>query len=60
MAEDFDGKVATNQDGSKAYKHVIHTTLQFCQFLYPLTQVGTNGLYDYYKLEFMATPHLPE
>ncbi len=59
-AENYDGIVATNEGNSKAYKNVIHTTLQFCQFLYPLTQVGTNRLYDYYKIEFMATPHLPE
>ncbi len=60
VAENYNGVVATNEGNSMAYKNVIHTTLQFCQFLYPLTQVGTNGLYDYYKMEFMATPHLPE
>jgi hypothetical protein len=59
-AENYSGVVATNEGNSKAYKNVIHTKLQFCQFLYPLTLVGTNGLYDYYKIEFMATPHLPE
>jgi hypothetical protein len=59
-AENFNGVVATNQGSSVAYKNVIHTILQFCQFEYPLTQVGTNGLYDYYKIEFKATPHLPE
>jgi hypothetical protein len=42
------------------YKNVVHVILDFCQFQYPLTQVGTNGLYDFYKLEFRATPHLPE
>jgi hypothetical protein len=59
-AENYDGVVATNQGYSRAYKNVIHTVLQFCQFEYPLTPVGTNGLYDYYKMEFKATPHLPE
>jgi hypothetical protein len=58
--EDYNGNVSTLDGTSKAYKTVIHTTLQFCQFLYPLTPVGSNGLYDYYKLEFKATPHLPE
>jgi Tfp pilus assembly protein PilW len=58
-AENYNGIVSTN-DGSRAYKNVIHTTLQFCMFEYPLTAVGTNGLYDFYKLEFKATPHLPE
>jgi hypothetical protein len=60
VAEDYTGNVATNTGNSKAYKNVIHTKLQFCQFQYPLTPVGTNGLYDFYKLEFKATPHLPE
>jgi prepilin-type N-terminal cleavage/methylation domain-containing protein len=60
VAEDFTGAVTTNQGTSKAYKNVIHVKLQFAQFLYPLTPVGTNGLYDYYKMEFRATPHLPE
>ncbi len=60
VAEDYTGTVATNQGSSKAYKNVIHANLQFAKFLYPLTPVGTNGLYDYYKMEFRATPHLPE
>lgn len=59
-AEDYNGNIATNEGTSKAYKNVIHATLQFCQFEYPMTQVSTNGLYDYYKMEFKATPHLPE
>jgi len=58
--ENYNGVVSTNMGSSRAYKSIIHTTLQFCQFLYPRTVVGTNGLYDYYKIEFMATPHLPE
>lgn len=60
QAEDYNGVVATNEGTSKAYKNVIHTTLQFCQFQYPLTPVGTNGLFDFYILNFKATPHLPE
>jgi hypothetical protein len=59
-AENYNGVVATNRGSSKAYKNLIHTVLQFCQFQYPLTPVGTNGLYDFYKVEFRATPHLPE
>ena len=57
--ENYNGVVQTNFNG-QSYKGLIHVILQFCQFQYPLTQVGTNGLYDYYKLEFKATPHLPE
>ncbi|HEV2691509.1 MAG TPA: hypothetical protein VG347_01295 [Verrucomicrobiae bacterium] len=58
--EDYNGSAATNDANSKSYKCIIHINLQFCQFEYPLTQVGTNGLYDYYKIEFKVTPHLPE
>jgi len=59
-AENYNGVIQTNDGTSKAYKNVVHTILQFCQFQYPLTQVGTNGLYDYYRIDFRATPHLPE
>ena len=58
--EDYNGNPVANAGTSTSYKRIIHTTLQFCKFEYPLTTVGTNGLYDYYKLEFKATPHLPE
>jgi hypothetical protein len=60
-AENYGGVPQTNSITSvNTYKNIIHVDLQFCQFQYPLTEVGTNGLYDYYKLEFRATPHLPE
>ena len=59
-AENYNGVIQTNDGTSKSYKNVVHTILQFCQFQYPLTQVGTNGLYDYYRIDFRATPHLPE
>ena len=59
-AENYDGTPATTQGDSASYKNVIHTTLQFCQFQYPTTQVGSNCLYDYYRQDIKATPHLPE
>lgn len=55
-SENWTGAVQT----VRTYKGVIHTTLQFEQFQYPLTRVGTNGLYDYYRIECRATPHLPD
>jgi hypothetical protein len=58
--EDYAGNPATNGANNTSYKCIIHLDLQFCLFRYPLTAVGTNGLYDYYKIEFRATPHLPE
>ncbi len=45
---------------STTYKCVIHTTLQFCEFQYPLTMVGSNYLFDYYRIDCRATPHLPD
>ena len=60
VAEDYTGAVANYAGTSKAYKNLIHAKLQFAKFLYPITVVGTNGLYDFYKIEFKATPHLPE
>lgn len=59
-AEDYNGNLQTNVNNGTNYKSIIHCTLSFFQFLYPLTQVGTNGLYDYYQLDMRATPHLPE
>jgi prepilin-type N-terminal cleavage/methylation domain-containing protein len=44
----------------RTYKSVIHATLQFCQFQYPLTSVGTNGLFDYYRIDCRVTPHIPD
>jgi hypothetical protein len=55
-SEDYLGNTQT----VRTYKGVIHATFQFCQFQYPLTAVGTNGLYDYYRIDCRATPHLPD
>jgi Tfp pilus assembly protein PilW len=56
ITENYAG--ATNW--SITYKNVIHTTLQFCEFQYPLTKVGSNYLFNYYRLDCRATPHLPD
>ena len=59
-AENYNGSNQSTVWSSKSYKNVIHTTLQFQQFQYPTTTVGSNCLYDYYQLDYKATPHLPE
>ena len=59
-AENYNGTNQSSTWSSKSYKNVIHTTLQFQQFQYPTTTVGSNCLYDYYQLDYRATPHLPE
>lgn len=55
-SENFQGITQTN----RTYKGVVHATLQFCEFEYPLTKVGSNYLYDYYRIDCRATPHLPD
>jgi len=55
-SEDYTGTPQT----SRTFKGVIHTTLQFCEFQYPLTRVGSNYLYQYYRMDCRATPHLPD
>jgi hypothetical protein len=54
--EDYTG--ATQYD--RTFKGVIHTTLQFCQFQYPTTTVGSNCLFSSYHIDCRATPHLPD
>lgn len=53
--ESFQGTPNYSQD----YKQVIHFTLGFIQYQYPLTKIGANYLYDYYKMEFRVAPHVP-
>jgi prepilin-type N-terminal cleavage/methylation domain-containing protein len=55
-AEDHRGVVQTDL----SHKGVIHVMLQFAQFQYPQTVVGTGYLYDFYKMEFRLTPHVPD
>lgn len=50
-AEDHLGNVLTES----AQSYVMHVTLQFYQYRYPLTGVGPGHYYDYYKLEFKVT-----
>ncbi len=39
------------------YKYVILTTLEFCQYQYPLTRVGPGNYYDYYRIQFRVGSH---
>jgi type II secretory pathway pseudopilin PulG len=55
-SENYQGSTQT----VKTYKGVVHTTLQFSQFLYPVTPVGSNSLFNYYRIDCRATPHLPD
>ena len=55
-SEDYLG----NTQSVRTYKGVVHATLQFSQFMYPYAAVGSNGLYDYYRIDCRATPHVPD
>jgi hypothetical protein len=55
-AEDYRG----NTQAVRTYKSVIHATFQYSQFQYPLTQVGSNSIFDNYRVDVRATPHLPD
>lgn len=56
QAEDYRGTPQTTFTS----KCVIHVMLQFAQYQYPKVIVGAGYLYDYYKMEFRLTPHIPD
>lgn len=55
-SEDYTG----TPQSTRTYKGIIHTTLQFCEFQYPLTMIGSNYLFNAYRIDCRATPHLPD
>lgn len=57
QAEDYRGTVQTA--GTGLWRNCIRVILEFAQYQYPLTQIGPNCLYDYYKMEFKVSPHCP-
>jgi len=56
--------IAEDHKGEPIYdlsnRRVVRFILDFCQYQYPLTQVGPGNFYDRYKMEFRLTPHVPE
>jgi hypothetical protein len=54
-AENYDGTLA--QDWK--YKYAIVTTMEFCQYQYPLTKVGPGYYYNYYRIQLKAASHCP-
>lgn len=54
--EDYQGTTQT----VASYQSVIHATFQYAQFQFPLTQVGSNCLFNSYHVDLRATPHLPD
>lgn len=57
-AEDYSG---SNVYNDIVWHYVVHFTLQFQQYQYPKTQIGSgsNFLYNYYAIDFRFTPHAP-
>src|SRR5664280_838000 len=55
-AENYNGSMQTNRQ----FKGVIHSTFQYSQFQYPLTQVNSNTIFNSYRMDVRATPHLPD
>jgi prepilin-type N-terminal cleavage/methylation domain-containing protein len=55
-AQNFDGTPQT----TRSHKGVICVWMEFKQFQYPLTQVGNGALYDYYRMHFKITSHVPD
>ncbi|HOX57682.1 MAG TPA: hypothetical protein P5205_13820 [Candidatus Paceibacterota bacterium] len=56
QAQDFAG---TNQT-DLTHKGVINVVMEFCQYQYPITRIGPGCLYDYYRVELLVTPHIPD
>jgi len=50
-AEDYLGNVLTNNQNNR----IVHMTLQFSQWEYPVAGVGSGALYDYYQLHTKVT-----
>lgn len=56
QAEQFNGQPQYDL----SHKGVINCSMEFAQYQYPLTRVGQGYLYDYYKMSFKVTPHVPD
>jgi len=54
-AEDYTGTVKSDI----TYRYLIHAALQYAEYQYPQTKVGSNYLFSYYRMDFRATPHAP-
>jgi Tfp pilus assembly protein PilW len=52
-AERYDGTTLSDLQ----FKYVIVTIMEFCQYQYPLTKVGPNDFYNYYKMQMKVASH---
>jgi hypothetical protein len=56
QVQDYRGNAQTN----RTHKSVVQVWMEFAQYQYPLTKVGPGYFYDYYKMEFKITSHVPD
>lgn len=52
-AERYDGTTLTDLQ----FKYVIVALMEFCQYQYPLTKVGPNYFYNYYRMQLKVASH---
>lgn len=52
-AERYDGTTLSDLQ----FKYVIVSVMEFCQYQYPLTKVGPNYFYNYYKMQLKVASH---
>ena len=52
-AERYDGTTLSDLQ----FKYVIVAVMEFCQYQYPLTKVGPNYFYNYYKMQLKVASH---
>jgi len=55
-AQNYDGTPQTN----RSHKGVVCVWMEFKQFQYPRTRVGGGAYFDYYRMHFKLTSHVPD
>lgn len=56
----FDPLLMGTATNYTTHNYIVTCLLQFYQYQYPLTYVGTNCLYDYYQINLQAARRAPE
>jgi len=60
QALDYTGtNILTQSPTNYTHNYIVAALLQFYQYQYPLTRVGSNYLFNYYQIQFMATRRSP-
>ncbi|SPE59208.1 conserved hypothetical protein [Verrucomicrobia bacterium] len=54
-AENYMGQIMNDYQ----YKYVIVTTMEFSEYQFPTTKVGSNQYFNYYRMRLKATSHCP-